>query len=106
MTCSDARNWQGQEIFLFSKTLGPVLWPTQPPIHLIPGFFPGSEEPDRQIHHPPPSSARVKAPYKASWRAQGQLYLYVHMQKGLVSTLGANDWIRKLFFELRFDHVH
>jgi len=41
MIYSDTRNWQGQGIFLFSKTIGPVLWHKQPPLHFIPGFFPG-----------------------------------------------------------------
>ena len=35
---------QGQETFLFSKMSRPALGPTQPPIHWVPGSFPGSKE--------------------------------------------------------------
>jgi hypothetical protein len=31
---------QRQEIFLFSTESRPALWPTQPPIQCVPGFFP------------------------------------------------------------------
>ena len=48
----------GQEIFLFSR---PVMGPTQPPIHWVPGAMPSRvKRPGRQFDHSPPSSAEVK----------------------------------------------
>jgi hypothetical protein len=37
-----SRRW-GQEIFVFSETSRPALWPTYPPIQYVPGLFPGGK---------------------------------------------------------------
>jgi hypothetical protein len=47
----------GQE---FPHPSRPVLGPTQPPIQLVPGLFPGVKWPGHGIDHPPPFCAKVK----------------------------------------------
>jgi hypothetical protein len=51
----------GGRIFLLSMSFRPVLVPTQPPIHWVPGsLFPGVKRPRREADHSPPTSAEVK----------------------------------------------
>ena len=38
----------------------PALGPTQPPVKLVPGTFPGVKQPRRGVYHPPSSSTDVK----------------------------------------------
>jgi len=109
MIYSGTRNWQGQGTFLFSKTIGPVLWPSLLFISDR-GSFPGVNRPDSAVHHTLPPSVKVKnewsktsTPYislHGVHKDKSTFTLYVHMQKtlsiytaGLVPTLGANDRI-------------
>jgi hypothetical protein len=38
---SGFQSWQGQEIFLYSRTSSAAQGPTQPPTQRVPGLFPG-----------------------------------------------------------------
>ena len=58
----------------------PALGSTQPPLHWVPGLFPGIKRPGRGVNHPPQSSAEVKereelhhySPSGPSWPVLGR----------------------------------
>ena len=50
-------SWWGRD---FPHPSRQALWPTQPPIQLVPGLSPGVKQPDLGFDHPHTSSADVK----------------------------------------------
>jgi hypothetical protein len=91
----------GLEIFLFTTASRTALGPTQPPIQWVPEAFSlGGNRPGREAGHLPPFSAEVKMrgaipplPQYAfmAWcsvKAQGQLYLYLLLGRGISPSQG------------------
>ena len=56
----------GQEIFLFYRTSKSTVGTNQPPIQLVPGFFPRVKRPGREFNHSPPSSDDVKNKWRCT----------------------------------------
>jgi hypothetical protein len=54
------KSWQGENIFLYSKTSGPALGPIQPLFSGCSGSSPGIKRPGRDVDHSPPSRTEVK----------------------------------------------
>jgi len=50
----------GVEVFLYFKTFGQAMGPTQPPIQWLPSFFLGVKGPEREVEHLSPNNAKVK----------------------------------------------
>jgi hypothetical protein len=47
-------------IFMYSQSSSLALGPTQPPVQLVPGFFPGSKAVSRDVDHSSPLSTEVE----------------------------------------------
>jgi hypothetical protein len=61
LDCRGFESLQRLRIFLLTTMSRLALWPTQPPIHWVPGTFSlGLKQLGHEADHPPPSSAEVK----------------------------------------------
>jgi hypothetical protein len=91
----------GRGLELFTTASGPALGPTQPPIQRVrEALYRGVKRPGSETDHSPPSSAEIKNAWSytstpqytfmawCSFKAQGQLYLYLLSCKSHVASSG------------------